>query len=205
MSTMITDDEVVGAAATLGVSWPLGLTTVDLRDRREVERAILRGYRSMLVRGLASVHDGVVTLDPEFERVFRAVAEATNSVQVLIGRLSEPLLSAAPFVSFHESGTNDPVLAASSPSGLVDLTTVDGTTARRTVSRVCEQAVAAGVGTSSEASELALFRVSFGPDRNEAVEVTRGRVRRAELASAVLPAEPLGWESCGVSVLADAV
>lgn len=60
-TTAYTDDEILSLSMAAGVQWRRAMPTVDLQDRDELARALVRGYRSLALR---DIHDGLVEGDP---------------------------------------------------------------------------------------------------------------------------------------------
>jgi hypothetical protein len=62
MTTLLTDDEVVAIAAHRGRPWPTIVTSVDTSSAHELASAMVRGTRSLVVRGLARTESGAIRL-----------------------------------------------------------------------------------------------------------------------------------------------
>ncbi len=64
---VITDDELVALAQQFGIEWTRPLDTVDLEDRDDTVRAVARGVRSLMIRGLVDA-GGRLHADTEIVR-----------------------------------------------------------------------------------------------------------------------------------------
>ncbi|OIQ92698.1 hypothetical protein GALL_253700 [mine drainage metagenome] len=195
MSTIkLTDDEVVAVSFLRAAAWPIGIRTVDVTNVEEVGRAALRGERSLLTRELAVVRDGRFELADVVAAAFDEVVGAARRAVVAIGRRSQPVAFAAPFVSFHS--TVDParwVVVASSPIGVAEIDAVDDAGAVATLAELHAGCYRDGVPGASSDDDFALFVGRFGAGRNDVLEVSTGSVRLADVSEPTMPAVPVSW------------
>ncbi|HEY8718716.1 hypothetical protein [Pengzhenrongella sp.] len=195
MSTIkLTDDEVVAASLLLSAIWPIGIRTVDVTDAEGVGRAAFRGERSLLARDLATVTEGRVQLDDSVAAAFGAVASAARHTVVAIGRRTQPVAAAAPFVSFHSTADVDRwIIVASSPIGVADIEKVDRAGAVATLTQLQARCFEEGVPGGSPGDDLALFVGRFGLGQNDVLEFALGSVRLASVREPAMPTAPASW------------
>lgn len=79
---MLTDDELAAIAIDRDTYWPADLPTVDTDDPADLLSAMIRGRRSLLVRGLI---DDEGTADGSVEMLGDHLAGATHTITVYLG------------------------------------------------------------------------------------------------------------------------
>lgn len=192
-TTKLTDDELVAVSLLRSVAWPIGIRTVDVTNVEEVGRAAFRGERSLLTRELAVVRDERLEL-ADVVAAFDEVVSAARRTVVAIGRRSQPVALAAPFVSFHS--TDDParwVVVASSPIGVAEIDAVGEADAIATLAELHAGCYRDGVPGASPGDDLALFVGRFGAGHNDVLEVSTGSVRLADVSEPTMPSGPVSW------------
>ncbi|MET4160032.1 hypothetical protein [Agromyces sp. PvR057] len=95
---LLTDDEVVAAAALLGGAWRAPLPTVSVEDPGEMIKAAARGRRSLGVRGL--MQDGA-TLAPQLAEALSAIVRRRPDRMGYVGEVADRgLLAGGAFAAF---------------------------------------------------------------------------------------------------------
>lgn len=176
---LLTDDEVVAAAAVLGGSWRAPLPTVAAEDASEMIKAAMRGRRSLEVRGL--IQRGAV-LEPRLAEVLTALVRRRPDRIGYVGDVVDrSLLAGAAFAAFLDDG-----------GGTLVVTTADGVNefTRATQSEIDEFMVAFVAAGRAEPSRSIVVvapvdeaTARFAVVTRESVSVGRGPIASLDLES----------------------
>ena len=104
MRELLTDDEVVFLASATNSGWPLPLLTIRLDVQEAVTAAAFRGYRSLLVRGLAGRENDENTISKELAEAIEEIGRSTRMTMAHVSDLDSIGLEGSATVLF-ECGT----------------------------------------------------------------------------------------------------
>lgn len=138
---VFTDDEIAAIAIDRDTYWPADLPTVDTDDPADLLAAMIRGQRSLLVRGLI---DAEGTSDPSVQLLGDQLAGATQSITVYIG--GPDLLRVSPVLaSVHYPMPGDWVAETITPGGVHAFTATSRDIHIAYFERVIQEAVSTGL------------------------------------------------------------
>lgn len=122
MEISLTDDEILAICAQERLIWPLGIVTVSVGDDAELERAIFRGIRSLVVRRLVALTAEGLDLDAEVRQLVIELVRANQLVELRAGLPGTPLGEMSGVLGVGRSGERGAIVAMPSPQGVTALT-----------------------------------------------------------------------------------
>lgn len=144
VTVTLTDDEIVAFVVRGGGQWMAALPTIDQSDEKELLRAVLRGERSIALRGDAFRASDVILREVE---VADLVSQCTSELPTLVGyeavRGEPGQPRGVSFAVFRVGAAGgDRVLALTLPSGLTEFTRIEPAEARAFVATFVAGSVA---------------------------------------------------------------
>lgn len=197
---MLTDDELVAIATRLPTAWRTPLPTVDLADHDAAMAALLRGARSLYVRGLLDVDTD--TLEPTLAAHLTDLGSRPLAVGVFAADVDGEPLRGRPVQYFFAHPAETHWMCDSVSAGGVHTFSVDdATNVHQDALRAVRAVTAAGVQDGTPGTTR-LAVVSQHGDQVRVLHVTQGTLTaaliRADGDTATTPApatpeEALAW------------
>ncbi|MEZ3160506.1 hypothetical protein AB1K54_08135 [Microbacterium sp. BWT-B31] len=102
MNQLLTDDEILAAAAAAGRNWPLPLLTVR-NEPAALRAAAFRGLRSLIVRGLATpLEQETTTIEPRLRALIERIADARRATIAHVSLSERPVLAGSSYAVFAD-------------------------------------------------------------------------------------------------------
>jgi hypothetical protein len=177
MIMLLTDDEIVAVAVKLGVTWPYPLPTVE-RSAEGLLAARSRGGRSLMVRGLATIEEGALSIDkPACGLVSRATSADWHVISyVATDKRPESLAGTSTYLYLDADESAPVTLDLVSSSGIHDIRESSRADAFDLVLALIENAFLHGIrGPSNVVSSPVLFSSStIQAENSQAIRVSQG-------------------------------